>query len=145
MKPPHHPPDEENRELLIHRMVSFLPMFFFILILIVYFIWLGAISSPSFYEVDLTVPTARFGPSPAPTDVPPIQITDDGIVTFGVLRLPRSDRSLDALVLRLRRIAPHTSRQHPLILRPDPATNLQRFVDVLSAIQRSGIRDYSLP
>jgi biopolymer transport protein ExbD len=139
------PPEDESRELLVHRTVSLLMMYFVILILV------GALTSdmirrwPSIYEFYITLPTASLATDIlVPSDAQPIKILADGTVVFDALRLPRSDRDLDSLSSHLKQIAPYFSAGNSLAIQPEPEARHERLVEVLSAVQRAGIRRYHL-
>jgi hypothetical protein len=137
-------PEDEQRELVVYRMASLIAMYFLFLLIV----WSLIAMEVRFWppqELWITVPTdvgftgSTFGM------LSPVVIAKDGTVTFDSLTCSRSDRDLDFLRLRLAEVAVYTDKGNPpLEVHPDPDCRHERLIDVLSAVERSGIRRYRL-
>lgn len=124
-------------DLKIFRWLSFLLMYFFWLMLVIFVSASASVSTYKELELDVTVRE----PAKLITPIPVIAISDEGEVEFLELRLPPEDHDLKALHLRLRNLRPLLNPKEPALIRPEPDTTHQRIIEVLSAIQRAGIRE----
>ncbi len=131
-------PDTLEADIKIFRWLSFLVMYFFWLMLVI-FVSASASNEPFRMESELDLTLQESPKSIAP--MPVIGISDEGEVEFLELRLAPEDHQLEALHLRLRGLRPHFDANEPALIRPEPDTTHQRVIEVLSAIQRAGIRE----
>jgi biopolymer transport protein ExbD len=140
-------PDQLDDEISRYRWVSFLIMYFFWFMLAIAI--LAQVSLPvrfwneRFFDHKLTVTLEDRSP-PFDATIPPITIGAGGEVVFLELRLPPEDRDLESLRIRLIAVRPSLIWREPIVIRPEPATEHQRIIEVLSAIRRAGIDESML-
>ena len=125
-----------------HRWVFLLPLslIFFVMLVIT---WPTVRWASEWWEFGMEVPTQTATPAVS-SQLPPVTILENAIVAFESLRFGRDDRDLDALVLRLRTLAPTIGPNNVLQIHPSPESRYERIVEVLSAVRRAGIRHYNL-
>jgi hypothetical protein len=138
------PQEDEQHELVVLRMGSLLAMYFLFLLIVCSFITIEVKSWPP-PEFGITIPTDVGFTGSTIGMRSPVVIARDGTVTFDSLTCLRSDRDLDSLRVRLAEVAIHTSKGNPpLEVHPDPDSRHERLMEVLSAVERSGISRYLL-
>jgi hypothetical protein len=138
------PPEDEQHQLIFLRMMSLLAMYFLFLLIVCSFITMEVSSWPP-PEFGIRIPRDVDFSGSIIIPLSPVVIAKDGTVTFDSLTCLRSDRDLDSLRIRLAEEAIHTSKGHPpLEVHPDPDSRHERLMEVLSTVERSGIRRYLL-